>query len=176
MNYFDAIFIIAFLWSAYRGITKGFIIMLASLAALILGAWGAIHFSYLTSGFLSDKFNFDSQNLHIISFAITFILIVIAVHLVARATDKLVKAIALGFVNRIAGVIFGIAKTAFIISIILVVVNSIDRKLDFIPEEQKENSLLYQPLSRLAPAIFPYLDFDKIRERIDEPEPVSEEA
>jgi membrane protein required for colicin V production len=167
MNYFDAIFIIAFLWSAYRGITKGFIIMLASLAALILGVWGAIHFSDLTSGFLIDKFNFESQYLHIISFAITFILIVIAVHLVARAVDKLIKAVALGFVNRIAGLIFGIAKTAFIISIILVVVNSVDRKLQFIPEEHKENSLLYQPLSRLAPAIFPYLDFNDIRERVD---------
>ena len=166
MNYFDAIFIIAFLWSAYRGITKGFIIMLASLAALILGVWGAIHFSDLTSGFLTDKLNFDSQYLQIISFAVTFILIVIAVHLVARAADKLVKAVALGFVNRIAGLIFGIAKTAFIISIILVVVNSIDRKLPFIPEEHKENSLLYQPLSRLAPAIFPYLDFEKVRERV----------
>ena len=176
MNYFDAIFIIAFLWSAYRGITKGFIIMLASLAALILGVWGAIHFSDLTSGFLIDKLNFKSQYLHIISFAITFILIVIAVHLVARAADKLVKAVALGFVNRIAGVIFGIAKTAFIISIILVVVNSVDRKLQFIPEEHKENSLLYQPLSRLAPAIFPYLDFNDIRERIDIPEEDEVEA
>ena len=170
MNYFDAIFIIAFLWSAYRGITKGFIIMAASLAALILGVWGAIHFSYLTAGFMTDKLNFESQYLTVISFAITFVLIVIAVHLVARAADKLVKAIALGFVNRIAGIIFGVAKAAFIISIILVIVNSVDRRLHFIPDEHKENSLLYQHLSRLAPAIFPYLDFDKVRERMDRQE------
>jgi hypothetical protein len=43
----------------------------------------------------------------------------------------------------------------------------------FIPEEHKENSLLYQPLSRLAPAIFPFLNFDEIKDRI--PERVSRE-
>ena len=39
LNYFDLVFAILLLWSAYRGITKGFIVMAASLAALILGQW-----------------------------------------------------------------------------------------------------------------------------------------
>jgi len=39
MNYFDIIFLIVFIWSAYRGITKGFVVMAASLAALIVGIW-----------------------------------------------------------------------------------------------------------------------------------------
>jgi len=165
MNYFDAIFAIALLWSAYRGITKGFLVMAASLAALILGIWGAIRFSDLTAMFLASKFNFQSQYMSLISFAITFVLIVIAVHLLARALDKLVKAVALGFVNRIAGLLFAVLKTAFIISIILVLVNSIDKRYPFIPEEHKENSLLYKPLSNLAPAIFPYLKYEEIKQK-----------
>lgn len=171
MNYFDLIFAILLLWSAYQGITKGFLIMAASLAALVLGVWGAIRFSDLTAGLLIEHLNLTSRYTALIAFAVTFTGIVIAVHLLARGLDKLVKAVALGFVNRLAGLAFAVLRTAFIISIVLVILNSIDRRAPFIPEEHKGNSLLYNPLSKLAPAIFPYLNFEGIKERIPQPGP-----
>lgn len=171
VNYFDFIIAIFLLWSAYRGITKGFLIMAASLAALVLGVWGAIRFSHLTAALLISYLSMQTQYLALISFALTFIIIVILVHLLSRALDKLVKAVALGFVNRLAGLLFGMLKTAFLISIFLVLLNGIDRRVPFIPEEHKENSLLYKPLSRLAPAIFPFLKFEEIRERFPESGP-----
>ena len=176
VNYFDFIIAIFLLWSAYRGLTKGFLIMAASLAALVFGVWGAIRFSHLTAALLISSFNMQTQYLALISFALTFIIIVFLVHLLSRALDKLVKAVALGFVNRLAGLIFGMLKTAFLISIFLVLLNGIDRRVPFIPEEHKENSLLYRPLSRLAPAIFPFLNFEDIRERFPESRPVEIET
>ncbi len=165
LNYFDFVITIFLLWSAYRGITKGFMIMAASLAALVLGVWGAIRFSDLTAAFLVQQFEWSTKYLALTAFAVTFIGIVLLVHLLARAMDKLVKAVALGFINRLAGLLFGVLKTAFIISIVLVIINSIEQRLPFIPEKHKENSLLYQPLSKLAPAIFPYLNFEDLKER-----------
>ena len=169
VNYFDFIIAIFLLWSAYRGITKGFLIMAASLAALVLGVWGAIRFSHLTAALMISYFSMETKYLALISFALTFTIIVILVHLLSRALDKLVKAVALGLVNRLAGLLFGMLKTAFLISIILVILNGIDSRVPFIPKEHKENSLLYQPLSRLAPGIFPFLNFEEIRDRIQEP-------
>ena len=170
LNYFDIVISIFLLWSAYRGISKGLLIMAASLAALVLGVWGAIRFSGLTADFLVQQFEWTTRYLSLIAFAVTFIGIVILVHLLARAMDKLVKAVALGFVNRLAGMLFGILKTALIISIVLVIINSIERRIPFIPEEHKENSLLYQPLSKLAPAIFPYLKFEDLKRRLKQGE------
>ena len=92
------------------------------------------------------------------------------VHFLARAISKLVKAVALGFIDRIAGLLFGVLKTAFIVSIVLVVINSIDQRVPFIPDDHKENSLLYQPLSKLAPAIFPYLNFEEVKGRFKQEE------
>ena len=169
VNYFDFIIAIFLLWSAYRGITKGFLIMAASLAALVLGVWGAIRFSHLTAALMISFFSMETKYLALISFALTFVIIVILVHLLSRALDKLVKAVSLGLVNRLAGLLFGLLKTAFLISIFLVILNGIDNRVPFIPEEHKENSLLYQPLSRLATAIFPFLNFEVIRDRIPEP-------
>ena len=133
-------------------------------------------FSDMTAMFLTDTFNFQSKYLSLIAFALTFIGIVIGIHFLARALDKLIKAVALGIVNRIAGLLFAILRTAFLISVVLVIINSIDSRAPFIPEEHKENSLLYKPLSNLAPAIFPYLNFEEIRERMPRTEKPELEA
>lgn len=168
MNTVDLVFAILLLWAAYRGFTKGFIVQLATLAALLLGILGAVMFSDFTSGLIIKKFEVSGQYLPILSFAVTFIVIVIAVHLLAKALNKLIDAIALGIVNRLLGVLFSLLKTAFIVSIVLVLINKLDNKYNFIPDKTKEESLLYKPLSNFAPMIFPYLNFDKIKEKIEE--------
>ncbi|MFP4620001.1 MAG: CvpA family protein [Bacteroidales bacterium] len=175
MNFIDLIVIVLLLWSAYRGFTKGFILQLSTLAALILGILGAIKFSDFTATLLSDHFEISSDFLNIAAFAITLVVIVIAVHLVARVVEKLIQAIALGFINRILGVLLGIAKTAFILSVILVLINKANDKYHFIPEERINNSYLYQPLSGFAPMIFPYLKFGELQEDYDYEEDKREE-
>ncbi|OFX85907.1 MAG: hypothetical protein A2W99_17155 [Bacteroidetes bacterium GWF2_33_16] len=168
MNTIDIVFAILFLWSAYRGFTKGFIVQLATLVALLLGIYGALKFSDFTAGVLSKRVDFNEQTLSILSFALTFIVIVVCVHLIAKLIEKFSEAIALGVVNKIFGVLFSMLKMAFIVSIILVLINKADNKYNFIPINTKEKSLLYKPLSNFAPMIFPYLKFDKIRERFEE--------
>jgi len=160
MNILDIILGFILLWGLITGFRKGLIIELASLAALVLGLYGALRFSYYTSDILTQHFELQSRYLHIISFAITFIVIVVLVHMLARALDKLVKAVALGFFNRFLGVLFGILKVAFILSILLVPVNALNRSARFIPEETLNSSVLYGPVSRFAPSIFAAFHFD----------------
>lgn len=166
MNIVDYIIIILVAWSAYKGFSNGLIISVAGLLALLLGIFGAIRFSDITSNYMIEQFEFNSEHLAIISFAITFILIVIAVHFTARVVDKLVKAVALGFINRIAGAAFNILKIAFILSIVLLLLNKVDNKTGIISDELREESLFYEPLASFAPMIFPYLDFEKVKEYV----------
>lgn len=163
-NVFDIIFAIILLYSAYKGFSKGFVIQAATLVALLLGIYGAVRFSDYTADILSIKLNITTQYLPLIAFAVTFVAIVILVHLIAGVTEKLLRAVALGFVNRIAGLLFGILKSAFIISILLVIINGIDTRMNIIPSDVKNNSLLYRPLSEFAPKIFPFLKFNQLRE------------
>jgi len=166
LTFFDVLFIILIGWSAFRGFTKGFIVQLASLAALLLGIFGAIKFSGITAGYLDDHLEMAPHYLSLISFAVTFIIIVLLVHLLGKLVEKLVDAVALGVANRLLGIIFAVAKTAFILSIIMIFVNKVDNKYHFIPDDVKENSMLYEPISALAPTIFPYLQFDEIQKQI----------
>jgi len=160
MNILDIILAVFLLWALVKGFKNGLIIELASLAALVLGFYGALRFSYYTSDILTQHFTIQGRTLHITSFAITFILIVVLVHMLAKALDKLVRAVALGFFNRFLGMLFGIIKMAFILSILLVPVNAVNRNAHFIPDETIKSSLLYGPVSRFAPTIFSAFSFD----------------
>ncbi|MBN1115620.1 MAG: CvpA family protein [Bacteroidales bacterium] len=163
----DIAFILVFAWASYRGFSKGFLLQVATLAALFLGIYGTIYFSSFTSEFLIDKFELAGKYLPIISFTVTFLIIVFMVHLVARLIEKVLEAVALGFANRIAGAVFSIFKYAMIISVILVVLNTIQTQKPFLPVDKLNESKLYKPLSKLAPSIFPYLKFESTREIID---------
>jgi membrane protein required for colicin V production len=156
----DIIFVLIFCWAAFKGFTRGFILQAASLAALFLGIYGAIKLSGYTAAVLMEKMGSHGENLPLISFAITFILIVVAIHFLARLFEKMLEMIALSFLNRIFGVLFNLIKYAFIISAVLVVINGFNRKTHFIPQKKINESKLYTPLSNLAPLIFPYLHFD----------------
>lgn len=164
MNYIDIIIAIPLVWGLYQGFSKGLIISAASLAALILGIYGAIKFSHITSFYLINNFDLSDKYLPIIAFAVTFVIIVVLIHLLAKILDKLVKAVALGFINRIAGMVFNVFKFAFILSVIIMILEGFDKKMSFIPKDMKEQSLLYEPLASIAPMVFPYLNFEKIKE------------
>ncbi len=157
MNYIDIILVILLLLAAVNGFRRGLISEVASLAALVLGVWGAIEFSYITSEFLTETMGWEPGHLNIISFIITFIAIVILVHLVGSSLSKLVEAAMLGWANRITGLVFGVLKTAFILSILLLVFNKIDEEVHILSEETKMNSQLYEPIRKFAPSVFPFI-------------------
>jgi membrane protein required for colicin V production len=159
MNYIDIILGILLLLAAIGGFKKGLIVELASLAALILGIWGAIEFSYITSNFLIDNFDWKWDHLATVSFIITFIVIVILVHIVAKTVTKLVETVMLGFVNKLAGLVFGFLKGAIILSIVLVVFDKINEDINILSEKTKTESRIYEPLKNFAPSIFPFIDF-----------------
>ena len=169
MNYIDLIIIVLLVFGLARGFIDGFIKELASLLALILGIWGAIKFSSFTAERLADYFDMTGKYVAITSFLITFIIIVIIIHFIGIAIDRLVDTLSLGFLNRLLGLAFGVIKTAIILSVIFVVLNAIDAKHHFLPREAIQHSRLYNPIADIAPAIFPIIgegSFDKSFDRL----------
>lgn len=175
MNYFDIVFIIPLLWGAYKGFVKGFVIEVASFIALGLGAWGGLKFSYLSAEYLSKAFDVAENIMPLISFSVVFILIVIVVFLLAKLLQGVLKKAALGFINKLLGLTFGCLKFAFILSIILNLVNVFNNEVEFIKPEQKQSSFLYEPIEKVAQLIIPgikdlKLDTSKITEELVEQE------
>lgn len=163
MNILDIILVVPLLWALYRGFRKGLVYMIASLTALALGILGAMRFHTQTGTILNSWFNINPDHLKLVSFAVTFIIIVLIVHIAAFLVDRLIKAVALNIVNRAAGMFFGLFVSAFVVSIILMPIDAANSKKEFISPDTVEGSLLYRPLTKLAPAVLPYLKKEEFR-------------
>jgi membrane protein required for colicin V production len=167
LNYIDLIILLVFAWAAFRGFTKGLVVMVAAFIALIIGIWGAVKFSGIVAGWLVNTMNVSSPYMHLVSFTVTFLGIVIVINIAAFLLSRLLDAIALGFINRLLGVFFGILKMALLLSVLFLIINAINARYEFLPEEEVENSRLYNPVAKLAPGIFPFLKSDTISREIE---------
>ena len=110
MNWIDIVIVVILIVSMVMGFINGLIREVASLAALILGIWGAIKFSGFTAEKLYDYFDMSGQYVGIIAFLVTFGIIVVVIHFIGMIADKIVDAASLGFVNRLLGIAFGLFK------------------------------------------------------------------
>ena len=158
MNWIDFIIIALLAFGLIQGFIDGLIIELAELAALVAGIWGAIRFSGWTADKLDVWFDMQAGWTGIVAFAITFTAIVIVIYLIGRIIDSMMKAISLGFVVKSLGAVFGVFKTALILSVIFVFLNTIDEKKHFLPSATISGSILYNPIADLVPAIFPMVE------------------
>jgi membrane protein required for colicin V production len=155
MAVFDIIISIPLLWAAYQGFKKGLIIEIASIIALIFGIYGAIGFSDFTDQVLKNYLNIQSSYNKLLAFAITFIAIVIAVFFLAKLLEKVVKLASLGLANKLAGAFFSITKIVLILSAIIAVINNFDKSSVIFNSKLKEQSVLYSPLEKIVPILFP---------------------
>ena len=172
MSIIDILIGIPLLWTMVKGFKNGLIFEIATLTALILGIYGAIHFSDFTAQFIRDRFNYDSEYMNYISFGVTFVVIVIIVNIIGKLLNSLIEAIALGVFNRILGMFFGLMKGILIIGIVVYFFDYLDKKFELISEEKKESSYLYKPMTIVSEKMFDLFnsDFsdtkDKVKEKV----------
>ena len=111
-----------------HGFMKGFIWEVASLLSIFVALWGAIHFSAMAAGYLSEVFSLSEKTNQVISFVIVFLLVFAIV--------------------RIGGkILFGMFKWSLFIGTSLMYLNR--GALEIIPKESSEQSLLYAPVMEM---------------------------
>jgi len=150
IDYFVLVILGLFLIQGYR---KGIIIGLASIAALVLGIYIAVHFSNYLDSTLMEHLKPSRKWLPILSFTITFLLVVIAVMLVAKLTEKLVDVVGMGFFNHIGGAALGLVKGIILISILFFILKSLDPKGKWLAEKDKQGSFFYSRVVDVFPKL-----------------------
>lgn len=155
--YLDLIIAIPILWGMLRGFKRGLIIELCTLMALIMGAYGAAAFGNMAGDYLQTQFNTDPRMSLVLAFATVFILIVVAVFIFGKVLEGLIKMVALGLVNRLFGLLFGALKFGLIVSSLFFILNGFPAFEKIIPAQWKQESYLYEPVSAIAPKLYPVL-------------------
>jgi len=155
MSTLDIILALFLFYFAFKGFTNGFIISIATLAGLILGFYAASHFSEFTANWLQHDMGLKSGNIKLIAYIVTFVIVVVLIFLLGRFMTGVVKTVGLGIVNRLAGALFGIAKGLLIASLLFLLFARIDPHESLLTATHKKGSVLYKPVSAIAPAVIP---------------------
>jgi membrane protein required for colicin V production len=166
MNYVDIILIIPLLWGLYKGFTKGLIIEAATLIAFGLAVWGSIKFHNFLSEWMHDSMGWESKYLPLVSFAVIFIGVLLIILGIAKLLEKIVRAVSLGFINKLGGAVFGMLKFGLLLSMIIFFLEAINKSVSFIPAETKSSSLLYGHVQKIAPLVIPGLNESKLNKMI----------
>ena len=157
MNSIDILLIIPLVYAAWKGFKHGLIIEVFTLLAFFVGIYVGIHFSDFTAGLLREYLGLNSKYLPIIAFTITFLAVGAMVFFLGKTIEKLIKITALTPLNKFAGVFFSLLKYVYMLSTLLVILESYDEKLSFFPAKVKQESLLYTPILMVSTTTIPYL-------------------
>lgn len=158
MNFIDVLLLIPIIFALYRGFKNGFIIEICTLLALLVGIYAGIHLSDGTANFMRESWGFDSEYLPAIAFTITFLGVGAMIYFGGKMLEKFVNVAQLSMVNKFIGMFFGLVKVMYILSVVLVLVESYDEKGDIMTESAKEKSLLYHPVKMVSLTTIPYLE------------------
>ncbi|MEL7270081.1 MAG: CvpA family protein [Bacteroidota bacterium] len=157
MSFLDIVLGVLLIWGLYKGLRNGLFVEIASLVALIAGLYGAIRFSYVTANYLNETWNWSGNQAKIASFLITFFIIVVLVHFAGKFLTKIANFAMLGWLNTIAGGVFGALRVAVILGALLVFFDRLDAQFNIVGEETRESSILYAPVRDIGAFVFDFV-------------------
>jgi membrane protein required for colicin V production len=164
MNWLDWTLLAILAIAAIRGFFRGFVVELASLAGIVLGIWAASRYNEKVAAWVGL-----GPDREVISFAITFLAVVVLAHLLAKLITKGLDLAQMGLPNKVAGVFFGVLRSAFILSVLVNILVARAGGREVLGEKTRTGSALYGPVRAFAPLIVPALGESKwLEHAIDE--------
>lgn len=149
----DWIFYILLALFLYRGYRKGIILALFSVIALLAGIVAATKLSGTIVGSLVDNHPQWAQWMPLVVCVLVFIVVAWIVRLLAKALQKTLEAVAMGWLNRMVGALLYGVLICLIYSVFLWLLT----KMNFLSAENILASKTYAVLEPLAPKVFEWL-------------------
>jgi membrane protein required for colicin V production len=167
MSFLDIILGGLLAYSFYKGIRNGLFVELASLVSLLVGIYFAIKFSSFMKGILSGFLHWNPNSIQVISFVLTFIVVVVLISLLGKFLTKIADFAYLGLPNKLGGGFFRVLKTVLIISIVFTLFEKINYNNFLAKKETLDKSLFYNPIQKTAGYIFPSIEkwYDNLKKK-----------
>lgn len=142
----DLITLLLMVMAIYKGWKKGLVVAICSFFALYLGLLIALRFSASVSTYFQDKGE-TAVWLPFVVFLLLIIATIFLVRILANTLSKVLKAIMLGWLNRIGGILLYTIGYIAIFSMLLFYANG----LHLISENVKTHSFTFAAVCDLGP-------------------------
>ena len=157
MNWLDVIILLPFLVGLVRGLMRGLISEIIAFAVVILGALGARLAAPVVSGGLLTLFAWPQGVCDVVAYTLIFLAIAVALSLLAKLLTRFLRAIHLGWTNRLLGGAFGILKYGLFVLIAVFIVDRTNAEFHYLDESPVvKRSVLYPKMVHAANAVLSF--------------------
>lgn len=150
MTWLDILILLPLLVGLVIGIKRGLIIELTNLISIIAGVVCARLLSAPVAAWIAQQFTWPEAVCSVVAYTLLFLISTILLYLLGKLLTKLFKAVKLGWLNRLLGGVFGLAKYAIIVLFVVLCVHQLDTQFQFLQEDLKEESVVYKAVIPLS--------------------------
>jgi len=144
MNWLDVLILLPLLVGLVRGLMRGLISEVIAFAVVILGVLGAHFAAPSASAWLLKQFAWPKAACDVTAYTVIFLSIAVCLSIVARLLTKFLRAIHLGWANRLFGALFGVVKYGLIVLVVVFVLDKSNEAFHYLDESPViKTSLLY---------------------------------
>jgi membrane protein required for colicin V production len=154
----DILLIVPLVWGTYRGFYRGLISEITSLVAIIIVFYVSVKYYAAFATFLNSHIHskLSPTYLSIASFVLLFLFLFVIFYAVSLKIERMTEALHISLINHLAGGLFGFAKWAFMVSMVISLLSMFGNQADF-TLIKFNHTLTYYHLQVIAPNIMPGL-------------------
>ena len=161
-SWIDILIALPLLYGLIVGIRRGLVtefLAIAAVVAAFIGArlWGPMAVPWVLKAGTAVHLNMPQQVAVVIAYAGIFALIAVLLNLLGRWLNKFLDSIHIGWVNHLAGALFGVLKWGIIVLVLVFIVGQLDAYFAVLPDELKAESRLWDPALRSANWCWQYI-------------------
>lgn len=131
---FDLIIVVSLVLFTIRGVTNGFVGEVAGILSLVGGFWAARAWNAEVAPWLD--FISDPSLRIIAACALVFIVVMLAIGLLARLLQKIIALSFAGWLDRIAGALLGLGKGLLVWALIFIVLEKLFHDAPFLRDSR----------------------------------------
>lgn len=144
MNWLDVLILLPLLVGLVRGLMRGLFSEVIAILVVILGVLGARWGAPSFSAWLLQQWAWPQGVCDVVAYTLIFLAIAILLSLLAKGLTKFMRAIHLGWANRIFGGLFGMCKYGVFVLLAIFIMQKTDEAFHWIDKaEVVKTSVLY---------------------------------
>lgn len=157
MNTLDIVLLVLLIPGAIRGLTKGLLEQVISIGGILLGVYAAYHFSQPVCEWLGQYIQVSETVMRVLGFTVMLAGVLILMILLSKLFTKAAELASLGWLNRVLGLVFSLVTSALVLSLLVILFDTVNGKFELVQAAVLDESVLYAPLKDLGYTVFPYL-------------------
>ena len=155
MVWIDAVIGLPLIWDVLKGVRNGFATEAGTIVGILAGFLVASALGNTMAHILLPMCGHSLQWSGVLGFLVTFLVVLVLILILSKVFEGFLNALALGWMNKLAGGLFCFLRGMLVLSIVLNLYQAVDKDCSLIGKEKIKASVFYKPIRNFATSIFP---------------------